>query len=72
MTGDIKKFYLGTPLKDFEYAKFHRKNIPQEFVTANNLEPLFDKHGFIYMQIQKDMYVLKQAGKLLMNNSNSS
>lgn len=67
MTGDIKKNYLGTPLKNYEYAKFHRKNIPQDFIDANDLEPLFDEHGFIYMQIQKGMYGLKQAGKIANN-----
>ena len=36
MTGDIKNFYLGTPLKIYEYAKIYRKNIPQEYIDANN------------------------------------
>ena len=42
MTGDIKNFYLGTPLKIYEYAKIHRKNIPKEYIDEHNLEPLFD------------------------------
>ena len=64
MTGDIKNFYLGTPLKIYEYAKIHRKNIPQEYIDAHKLEPLFDNQGFIYVEIQKGMYGLKQAGKI--------
>ena len=64
MTGDIKNFYLGTAMKKFEYAKYHRKNIPQEFIDLNNLEPLFDENDWIYMEIQRGMYGLKQAGKL--------
>ena len=64
MTSDIKKNYLGTPLKNYKYAKFLCKNIPQDFIDANDLEPLFNEHGFIYMQIQKGMYGLKQAGKI--------
>ena len=51
-------------MKYYEYAKFNKKNIPQDFIDANNLKPLFDNHGFIYMQIQKGMYGLKQAGKI--------
>ena len=64
MTGDVKNFYLGTPMKNFEYAKYHRRNIPQEFIDLNNLEQLFNEEGFIYMQIERGMYGLKQAGKI--------
>ena len=63
MTGDIKYFYLGTPIKNDEYAKFHRKNIPQEFIDLNNLEHLIDEQGFIYVEIQRGMYGLKQTLK---------
>ena len=52
MTGDIKNFYLSTTMKIFEYAKYHRKNIPQDFIDLNNSEHLFDKTGWIYMEIQ--------------------
>ena len=65
MTGDINIFYLGTPLKIHEYAKIHRKNIPQEYIDEHNLEPLFDNQGFIYVETQKVMYGLNQAGKIV-------
>ena len=42
MTMDIKKNYLGTPMDEYEYGRFHRRDIPQEFIVAHNLEPLFD------------------------------
>ena len=48
----------------FEYAKLHRSTIPQEFIDAYNLEELFDEDGFVYIEIRKGMYGLKQAGKL--------
>ena len=51
-------------MKKIEYAKYHRKNIPQEFIDLNNLEPLLDENDFIYMEILRGMYGLKQAGKI--------
>ena len=63
-TLDVQNFYLGTPMKIFEYAKIHRKNIPREFIDAYNLEPLFDDQGFMYVQIERGMYGLKQAGRI--------
>ena len=38
--------------------------IPQEFIDLNNLAPKI-KNGYIYMEIQKGMYGLPQAGILL-------
>ena len=43
MAGDIKKYYLGTSMKNFVYAKLHRTAIPQKIIDAYKLEGLFDK-----------------------------
>ena len=59
---DIKNFYLGTPMGYYQYMKIHRKNIPQEILTQYELE--FDKDGYVYVEIRKGMYGLKEAGKL--------
>ena len=64
MTGDIKNFYLGTHMAIFEYARFNRKNIPEELIKLYKLQELFDANGWIYIEIRKGMYGLKQAGKL--------
>ena len=38
------------------------KIIPQEIIDAYNLTELVDDQEWIYMRIEKGMYVLKQAG----------
>lgn len=32
VVGDIKNFYQGIPLKRFEYARFHKRHIPQAII----------------------------------------
>ena len=32
VVGDIKNFYLGTPLKRFEHAQFHKRHTPQAII----------------------------------------
>ena len=64
MTIYIKTFYLGTPMEVYEYGRFHRKDIPQVFIDQYKLEPMFDNKDFVYMEIQRGMYGLKQAGKI--------
>ena len=48
----------------YKYAKLHRSTIPKEFIDAYNLEDLFDEDGYVYIEIRKGIYGLKQAGKL--------
>ena len=63
LTADIKSFYLETPLDRFEYMKMSLDIIPQEFRDAYGLDAKA-KGGFVYMEIQKGMYGLPQAGIL--------
>ena len=60
---DIKNMYLATPMDRFEYMKIPVKLIPQEFMDAYKLHDKI-KNGFVYMQIEKGMYGLPQAGIL--------
>ena len=64
MTMDIKNFYLGTPMEIYEYGRFHRRDIPQSFINKYKLDEIFDNKGYVYMEIQRGMYGLKQAGKI--------
>ena len=64
MTGDIGNFYLGTPMKDFVYAKMHKSFIPQKFIDTYGLEDSFDADNYIFVEIRRGMYGLKQAGKI--------
>jgi hypothetical protein len=63
MTGDLKDFYLGTDLDDYEYARITIHLIPAHIIALYNLE---DKivHGHVYVEARKGMYGLPQAGRL--------
>jgi hypothetical protein len=60
---DLKNFYLNTPLDRYEYMKMPIALIPQEIIEEYNLQPLVHQ-GFVYIEIQKGMYGLPQAGIL--------
>ena len=51
----------------YEYMKLRLDTIPEEITQQYNLINLAHK-GFVYMEIQKGMYGLPQAGKLQMIN----
>jgi hypothetical protein len=63
MMMDIKNYYLGTPLTRFEYMKMLLSRFPEEIVQKYNLNALA-VDGWVYIEIQKGMYGLKQAGLL--------
>jgi hypothetical protein len=60
---DIKNYYLGTPLSRFEYMKMLLSRFPEEIVNKYNLNVLA-VDGWVYIEIRKGMYGLKQAGLL--------
>jgi hypothetical protein len=61
MMMDIKNYYLGTPLPRFEYMKMLLSRFPEEIVQKYNLNALTIE-GWVYIEIRKGMYGLKQAG----------
>jgi hypothetical protein len=63
MMMDIKKYHLGTPLPRFEYMKMLLSRFPEEIVQKYNLNALA-VDGWVYIEIRKGMYGLKQAGLL--------
>ena len=60
---DIKNYYLGTPLDQYEYMRFRWEDIPDEIKREYNLQELV-VDGWIYVEIRKGMYGLPQAGIL--------
>jgi hypothetical protein len=60
---DIKKFYLGTPMDTFEYMRIPTKLIQHEIIEQYNLLPMVSD-GHVYIEVQKGMYGLPQAGIL--------
>jgi hypothetical protein len=63
MMMDIKNYYLGTPLPRFEYMKMLLSRFPEEIIQKYNLNALAVV-GWVYIEIRKGMYGLKQAGLL--------
>jgi hypothetical protein len=63
MMMDIKNYYLGTPLPQFEYMKMLLSRFPEEIVQQYNRNALA-VDGWVYIEIRKGMYGLKQSGLL--------
>ena len=63
MTANINFFYLGTPMEVHEYMKIKYDMIPQEIKEKYNLEKIVHNR-YVYIEMGKGMYGLKQAGIL--------
>lgn len=62
MTADISNFYLNTPLKRYEYAKFKLTDIPEEIIEQYGLREKATPDGHVYVEVRQGMYGLPQAG----------
>jgi hypothetical protein len=63
MMMDIKNYYLGTNLPQYEYMGMVLSRFPEEIVSKYNLTALA-VDGWMYIEIRKGIYGLKQAGLL--------
>ena len=62
-TADVKNFYLNTPMARPEYMKIKVEFIPQEIQDEYDIaDKIID--GYVYVEINKGMYGLPQAGIL--------
>ena len=60
---DVKNYYLGTPMANYEYMFIPLNQIPQEIIDHYNLHNIVHK-GKVYVEICRGMYGLPQAGIL--------
>ena len=60
---DVKNYYLGTPMADYEYMFIPITSIPNEIITHYKLHDIVH-NGKVYMEIRRGMYGLPQAGIL--------
>ena len=60
---DISNFYLGTPLDCPEYVCIKIADIQHKFIDKYDLTK-YSNDGWVYFEINKGVYGLKQAGKL--------
>mgnify|MGYP006202481245 FL=1 len=64
MTIDVKNFYLNTPMVRYKYVQIKLEDIPEEIIREYNLHEKVTNNGYVYVEIQKGMYGLPQAGIL--------
>jgi hypothetical protein len=64
MTLDVKNFYLNMPIVRYKYVRIKIDDIPNKIIAEYNLRDKVSKDGHIYVEIQKGMYGLPQAGIL--------
>ena len=60
---DIKNYYLGTPMDNYEYMFIPINQIPQEIINHYNLHKIAH-NGKVYVEIHHGMYGVPQAGIL--------
>jgi hypothetical protein len=60
---EIKQFYLNTPLGKYEYMAVLMSSLPKEVIDEYTLDKLV-VDGKVYIEIQKCMHGLPQAGIL--------
>jgi hypothetical protein len=71
MVGNIKDFYLGTDMEEYECARIPLSLIPQSIIDLYNLKhKIVD--GYVYAECRKGMYGLPQPGGLPMTSCRSS
>ncbi len=62
MTMDIKDFYLNTLMARYEYMQLWIANMPEDVIKHYQLTNITTSDGYVYCEIQKEMYSLPQAG----------
>jgi hypothetical protein len=60
---DLKDFYLCSNLPEYAYVRTPLHMIPPAIIELYNLISLIE-NGYVYVEVQKGMYGLPQAGKL--------
>ena len=68
MCVDIKNFYLGNNMDYYQYLRVSINIIPTEIVIEYNLKNYVEPDGYVYFEIRKGMYGLKEAGIIAFNN----
>ena len=64
MTINISNMYLNTPLQEYQYMKFNINMIPQEVINLYKIQNKVTSNGWVYCEIRKAIYGLKESGKL--------
>ena len=65
---DIKNYYLNKLLTHLKYMRIHAKYFTEEFRKEYNMDEFIDKYGYVYCEIKKGIYGLKEAGCVAFQN----
>ena len=65
--GDVKDFYLNTPLKKKIYGKVRAKYITEETIRKHNSEQYIEDDRWLNFEKGKGMYGIPEAGRLVNN-----
>ena len=57
----LKDFFLAPPMACSEYMRIHSKYFPPEIKAFYMIDPLIDSDGYVYVEIKKGIYGIKQA-----------
>ena len=63
MEAYVKTFHLNTPMDEPEYMKIPVRLVPDEIKVGYKVSE-FEHSGYVYVQINKGVYGLSQAGLL--------
>ena len=64
-TADLKDFFLTSDMKIYQYMRIHRRYVTPEVIAEHALtDAHFDSKGYLYLEIRKGMYGLKEASIL--------
>ena len=58
---DLKNFYLGTPMTNYQYISVLQKMIRKEVWDDPRYTIHISADGFVYLEIRRGMYGLKEA-----------
>lgn len=64
MAIDLKNMYLQTILRDFQYMQIPLHLIPDEVIEEYNLNEQVKADGYVYFELRRAIYGLKESGKL--------
>ena len=64
---DISNYYLGTPMSYYQYMRVPTSVIPQEVWDDPSYDIQVASDGYVYLEIRRGMYGLKEAGIIAFN-----
>ena len=65
---DIKNYYLNNLITHLQYMRIHAKYFIEEFRKEYNMDEFINKDGYVYFEIRKVVYGLKEAGCVAFQN----